>query len=187
MAAGLRIRDREVRALATISATLEIEYTSAREDAWAGSPFAWIRAQSSRRRGKIGEQLLSALLAARDFTVGPARSSHADRIVNGKLVEVKFSTLWEAGTYTFQQIRDQRYDVMVCLGVSPFDAHCWVMTKQILRRHVIGKMGQHSGERASETAWITIAPSEPFRWMRSCGGTLRDALTLLRRLAPPQA
>ena len=96
-----KIIDPEVRALAAISATLELECKQAGEDPWAGSPFAWIRTQSSRRRGKVGEQLLSGCLAARDFTVGPAMSSEADRLVNGKLVEVKFSTLWEAGTYTF--------------------------------------------------------------------------------------
>jgi len=179
-----RIKDPEVRALAAISQGLELEFRQAGEDPWAGSPFAWIRTQSSRRRGKIGEQLLSGYLAARDFTVGPARSTDADRLVNGKLVEVKFSTLWEAGTYTFQQVRDQKYDLMVCLGISPFDAHCWVFTKSVLREHVIGRMGQHSGGKAAETAWFSLVPSEPLGWMRPCGGTLRQAITLLKRLAP---
>src|SRR5689334_9281275 len=96
------IRDPEVRALASISSTLAAEYRQEGENIWEGSPFEWIRTQSSRRRGKIGEQLLAGFLAARDFTVGPSRSSDADRRVNDKLVEVKFSTLWESGVYKFQ-------------------------------------------------------------------------------------
>ena len=179
-----RIADPEVQALVAISATLEVEYRRAGEDPWAGSPFAWIRTQSSRRRGKIGEQLLSGCLAARDFTVGPARSSEADRLVNGKLVEVKFSTMWEGGTYTFQQIRDQKYDLMVCLGLCPFDAHLWVLTKEVLRANVIGKMGQHRGGKAAETAWFSLQPNEPFPWLRRCGGSLREGLATMRKLAP---
>jgi hypothetical protein len=101
-----RIEDREVQALAAISGSLAAEYRQEGENPWEGSPFEWIRTQSSRRRGKIGEQLLAGYLASRDFTVGPARTSDADRVVNGRLVEVKFSTLWESGIYKFQQIRD---------------------------------------------------------------------------------
>lgn len=180
------IRDPEVRALAAVSESLRDDSISDKEDPWAGSPFAWIRTQSSRRRGKIGEQLLSGYLASRDFTVGPSKSSQADRQVNGKLVEVKFSTLWEQGTYTFQQVRDQEYDLLVCLGISPFDAHCWVLPKSVLKTHVIGKMGQHSGGQAAETAWFSFPPDDPPEWLRSYGGGLRDALPLMRRLAPSE-
>jgi hypothetical protein len=181
-----RLTDPEVQALAGISATLAAEYRQEGEDPWEGSPFEWIRTQSSRRRGKIGEQLLSGYLAARDFTVGPAKTSQADRRVNGKLVEVKFSTLWESGIYKFQQIRDQKYDLMVLLGVCPFDAHCWVITKETLREHVIGAhgMGQHGGGGASETSWVSFPPAEPPAWLRRHGGNLRLAVERLRALAP---
>ena len=177
-----RIRDPEVRALATVAATLEPEYVRC-EDPWAGSPFAWIRREKSRRVGKIGEQLVSGFLAARDFDIARTGDSAADRLVNGHRVEVKFSTLWENGQYKFQQFRDQDYELAVCLGVSPFDAHCWVLTKRALRAHVIGKLGQHGGASARETAWVAVKPGAAPAWMRNAGGSLRDAVTLLRTLA----
>lgn len=181
-----RVTDPEVRALAALSATLATEYRQEGENPWEGSPFEWIRTQSSRRRGKIGEQLLSGYLATRDFTVGPAKTSDADRRVNGKLVEVKFSTLWESGIYKFQQIRDQKYDLMVCLGLCPFDAHCWVISKSALRQNVIGSFGkgQHGGGKAAETYWLSFAPANPPAWRQDKGGSLRSAVELLRALAP---
>jgi hypothetical protein len=45
-------------------------------------------------------------------------------LINGHRVEIKFSTLWQEGIYNFQQIRDQNYEYAVCLGISPFEAHC---------------------------------------------------------------
>ena len=44
-------------------------------------------------------------------------------------MEIKFSTLWKSGVYKFQQIRDQEYDAMVLLGISPFSAACWIVPK----------------------------------------------------------
>lgn len=180
------IRSSDVQELAAIAAALKTDYSRSGPNPWTGSPFAWIRTLSSRRRGKVGEQTLSGYLAARNFTVGPSTSPAADRIVNGKLVEVKFSTLWETGVYKFQQIRNQEYDLMICLGISPFNAHCWVMPKATLRRHVFGKFGQHSGKGASETSWISLVPARPPAWMRPLGGTLRSAVQVLRRLAPEE-
>lgn len=57
------------------------------------------------------------------------------RIIAGRRVEIKFSTLWESGLYTFQKIRDQNYEFVVCLRISPFDAHCWVISKSLIRQH----------------------------------------------------
>ena len=31
--------------------------------------------------------------------------------------------------YKFQQLRDQNYEFAICLGISPFSAHCWVLPK----------------------------------------------------------
>jgi len=169
--------------LASIGATVAASYKRG-TDPWAGSPFAWIRSESSRRRGAIGEQLLAGFLAARGFGVARSKSSEADLLVNQKRAEIKFSTLWEQGTYTFQQIRDQEYDFVIALGISPFDAHCWVMSKTLLKQHVIGRMGQHTGAKGQDTSWMTFRPETPFVWLSGCGGRLRDALTVLRRLAP---
>jgi len=81
--------------------------------------------------GVIGEKLVAGWLAAKDCDVMRSPDAEADRIINGKRAEIKFSTLW-AGFYKFQQLRDQNYEFVICLGVSPFDAHCWAIPKSVL-------------------------------------------------------
>jgi len=175
-----RISDPDVRMLAAISGTLHHEYET-EEDPWHGSPFAWIKQQQSRQRGKIGEQLVSGLLAANGFDIARSGDTEADRLVNGTRVEIKFSTLWKAGVYKFQQVRDQDYSLMICLGISPFDAHRWAIPKTILLKHVIGKLGQHSGARGRDTAWMSFTPDHPYPWLEGCGGRLRSAIEAMRR------
>lgn len=103
-----RITDPDVRLLAAIAAGLKGDYIrEAEADPWRDSPFAWIRTVASRQRGKIGEQLVAGWCAAKGLDVLVCRDSQADRVIAGRRVEVKFSTLWASGVYKFQQIRDQ--------------------------------------------------------------------------------
>ena len=179
-----QIGDPEVQLLASIAFSIRGDYI--REDAqdpWAGSPFAWIRTQASRRVGKIGEQLVSGRCAAKGLGVTPTGDSEADRIIAGRRVEIKFSTLWESGVYKFQQIRDQNYEYVICLGLSPFDAHCWVISKEVLRAHVIGHTPQHRGKAGTDTYWLSFPAAEPPEWLSSCGGTLAQAFEVLRSIA----
>lgn len=176
--------DPEVQILAGISATLEADYTED-DAAWRGSPFAWIRTRPSRQKGAIGEKLVAGWLAARGFNVTRAKNSDADRVIENKAVEIKFSTLWENGSYTFQQLRDQQYDLAICLGISPFDAHCWVIEKRdILRywRETGDLSSQHGGASGSDTAWLTVNPKAVQSWLRGHGGTLREGLAHISRL-----
>jgi hypothetical protein len=176
--------DPEVQILAGISATLEADYTED-DAAWRGSPFAWIRTRPSRQKGAIGEKLVAGWLAARGFNVTRAKNSDADRVIENKAVEIKFSTLWESGSYTFQQLRDQQYDLVICLGISPFDAHCWVIEKKdILRywRETGDLSSQHGGASGSDTAWLTVNPKAVHGWLRAHGGTLREGLGHISRL-----
>lgn len=113
------IMNPEVGILAGLSLALQAEYQS-ENDAWDGSPFAWIKTRPSRQIGAIGEKLVAGWLAARGFNVVRSGDSEADRVIEGKRVEIKFSTQWANGGYKFQQLRDQRYDLAICLGVSPF-------------------------------------------------------------------
>lgn len=179
------ITDPEVRLLAAISSTLEADYTE-RDRAWAGSPFAWIKTRPSRQVGAIGENLVAGWLAARGFNVARSPELDADRVIEGLRVEIKFSTLWtNTPIYKFQQLRDQNYDVAICLGISPFDAHCWVIEKKAIlaawrdphNREIIG---QHAG--GGDTAWIDVSPANPGAWMRRCGGSLRDGLQRIATL-----
>ncbi|MCS6996106.1 MAG: hypothetical protein NZ533_03985 [Casimicrobiaceae bacterium] len=177
-----RITDPEVALLASLASGLEREYIApTQEDPWSGSPFAWILKCPSRRRGKIGEQLVAGWCAAKGLDVLASGDSEADRVIAGRRVEIKFSTLWASGSYKFQQLRDQRYDAAICLGISPFDAHCWVIEKEQLHRHVLGQLPQHAGRRGTDTFWFTVVPNQAPDWLSGCGGRLSDAFTILKR------
>ena len=94
-------------------------------------------------------------------------------------MEIKFSTLWASGVYKFQQLRDQDYDFAICLGISPFDAHCWVISKAVLRQHVIGHTPQHIGRGGTDTFWISFPSLTPPSWLEACGGSLASAFQVL--------
>lgn len=178
-----QIKDPEVLLLASIAGTLKGDYVrEGLADPWAGSPFAWIRTRPSRQVGKIGEQLVAGWCAAKGLDVVSSGDSQADRVIAGRRVEIKFSTLWESGVYKFQQLREQDYDFAVCLGIAPFDAHCWVISKAVLREHVIGHTPQHTGKGGTDTFWLSFEAANPPDWLRPCGGRLGDAYDMLRRL-----
>jgi len=174
----------EVQLLAGKASALEIDYAKDGA-AWAGSPFAWIKTRPSRQIGAIGEKIVSEWLGARGFSVSRSPDSDADRLVEKLRVEIKFSTLWANGSYKFQQLRDQRYDFAICLGVSPFDAHCWVIEKSEIMRHwrETGNLhSQHGGAAGSDTAWLSVDPASPQPWVRGYGGTLREGLARVAQL-----
>lgn len=178
-----RIRDPDVRLLAAIAGALRSDYVREGEsDPWADSPFAWIRTLPSRQRGKIGEQLVSGWCAAKGLDVTASGDSEADRVIAGWRVEVKFSTVWASGVFKFQQIRDQNYDYAICLGLSPFDAQSWLISKEALRCYVIGHTPQHAGARGTDTFWLSFPASAPPAWLADCGGTLAKTYELLRAI-----
>jgi hypothetical protein len=93
------IKDPEVLMLAAIAGALKGDYVREWDgDPWAGSPFAWIRTRPSRQVGKIGEQLLAGWCAAKGLDITSSGDSEADRVIAGRRVEIKFSTLWRAGS-----------------------------------------------------------------------------------------
>lgn len=173
------IHDPEVLLLASIATTLKQDYEATNTD-WVGSPFAWILQKPSRQRGKIGEQLIAGWCAAKGLDVISSGDSEADRIIAGYRVEIKFSTLWQNGIYKFQQIRDQNYEYVICLGISPFDAHCWIIPKSLLREHVIGHTPQHMGRRGTDTFWLSFDPGNPPTWLHMYGGRLSEAYRILK-------
>ncbi len=113
-----------------------------------------------------------------DVTRSP--DSDADRIIQGKRVEIKLSTLWANGRYTFQQIRDQNYDYLLCLGISPFEVHAWIMRKEDIPFNTL--QHQHGGSRGRDTWWLSINPKLVEPWLEPFGGTLKKVLVVLKRL-----
>ena len=178
-----QIQDHEVSRLSTIATGLKRDYVQDR-DRWSGSPFDWLRSLPSRRRGAVFGKLIAEWCAESGLDVSTSPDGDADLVIAGSRVEVKGSTLWETGTYTFQQIRDQNYRILVCLGISPFDAHCWAVPKQeIMRLWRKGTIrSQHGGIHGTETAWLTIDPANPPDWIRAYGGSLGAGLGSLRNL-----
>lgn len=179
-----KIRDPDVRILASLAATLETVYEPP-DDPWAGSPFGWIKRRPSRQVGAIGERLIAGWLATRDFDVARCSDTEADRLVNGHRVEIKFSTLWKSGVFKFQQIRDQRYDLLLMLGLMPFDARCWVIPKKALMQRwgdPDGPRSQHAGQAGRDTAWLSFPAQSPPLWLAPFGGTLAQASRALRKL-----
>lgn len=177
------IADPEVRELALYFALLRDEYVKDEPDPWRDSPFGWIKTRPSRQVGAIGERLVAAWCAAKDFDVVKSPDSEADRLIEGHRAEIKFSTLWRGGRYKFQQIRDQNYEYVFALGISPFDADAGVIPKAILKRYVIGHMGQHTGAGATDTSWLPVRVGEEPEWLAECGGSLAKAHDLLVAMA----
>lgn len=175
------ISDPEVQLLAAVATTLKQDYIrEGAVDPWLNSPFAWIRTLKSRQIGRIGEQLVSGWCAAKGFDVTRSSDSDADRVIGGRRMEIKFSTLWEAGGYTFQQIRNQNYEYAICLGLSPFEAGCWVIPKDVLLERL---PHQHGGAAGTDTRWLRFPAADPPAWLSDFGGTLGEAYEVLRKFA----
>jgi hypothetical protein len=177
-----KIISAEFELLATAANFIKSEFK--KEDSlWAGSQFEWALNLPSASKGKLGKRLIYQWCAVKGLSIGSSPDSEADMLINGHRVEIKFSTLWETNIYKFQQIRDQNYEYAVCLGISPFEAHCWVVSKKILRTNVIGHLGQHTGSAGQETAWFSVNPKSPPDWLTPCGGTLEQAYKVLKSLS----
>jgi hypothetical protein len=174
--------DNELESLFSIVQSLKSDYVKEGDlDIWKDSPFAWIKTRPSRQVGKIGEQIISAWCKQKGFVVTKSGNSDADLVINGHPIEIKFSTLWETGGYTFQQLRDQNYEYAFLLGISPFAAHGWFVSKKILRQHVIGHTPQHTGKEGSDTFWVTFPANNPPNWLNELGGTMSQVYRVIQR------
>jgi len=169
--------------LGQISDELREEYVSqGRAVDWSGSPFTWIKQRASRQKGAIGQEMFSRLCEGEGIPVGPCPDPEANRIIAGVRAEIKFSMLWASGYYVFQQFRRQDYALGICLGVSPSEAHSWVIPREILDQYVIGHRPQHTGAPGTETFWLWVKPHQPEDWLVPFGGTIGDAVQVLRGL-----
>ena len=177
-----KILSPEFELLSTAAMFIKAEFKKV-DSPWADSPFEWVLTLPSASKGKLGKRLVYQWCALKGLSIDSSTDSQADMLVNGHRVEIKFSTLWESGIYKFQQLRDQNYEYAVCLGISPFEAHCWVVSKPILRKFVIGHLGQHTGSQGQETAWFAVDPKTPPNWILPCGGTLEEAYKVLKSLS----
>ena len=149
---------------------------------WKGSPFEWILSIPSRSKGAYGEKLVQELFRTNGFDVKrPKSGSDHDRVINGHRIEIKMSTLWaKNGQYTFQQIRDQEYDYLICLGLSPNEAHCWLIPKSEVYVGREGVSHQHGGKAGTDTLWLSFPATKAPKWLAEFGGSLEGATALMK-------
>lgn len=151
--------------------------------AWRNSPFAWIRRRGIKARGQIGEELIAEWCARRGISCVPIAAPHADLLIGSSQVEIKLATLSANGDYTFNQLRKQKYAFVVLLGLSPASAHCWIIKKRHLWSVVReGLRKQHGGQAARDTWMLKVRPGAEPGWLRTRGGSLEDALKIMRSL-----
>lgn len=144
-------------------------------DLWKNSPFEWMLELSAAKKGKLARRLVASWCQSKGLSVDFEQDKgQVFIIVNGKKAVVKMSTRWADGKYKFQQIRDNGYDIVICIGISPFEAHCWVFERQYIIKYATP---QHKSEY-----WIAINPSKPEDWAKNCGGTLDQAYLVLKDL-----
>jgi hypothetical protein len=180
MPVSVVIDDPDLVKFVLVSEAVSKEYAASLEG-WTGSPFSWILTLPSRARGAAGEKIVESWLTVNGFSVKRAAHSGCDRIVNEINVEIKFSTLWKSGGYTFQQLRDQDYQFVFCLGISPAQAHAWLIPKHIAWKHAVP---QHGGSLGKDTKWLSFQADDPPAWMSEFGGTLQNALSVLKSSLP---
>jgi hypothetical protein len=178
MPIGLVVDDPHLAKFVQVSEVVSQEY-AANLEGWSGSPFVWILTLPSRAKGAAAEKIVDSWLTGNGFDVRRAKHSGCDRIVNGINLEIKFSTLWKSGGYKFQQLRDQDYEFVFCLGISPERVHAWLIPKAIAWEHAIP---QHGGSIGTDTKWLGFQADSPPHWMSEYGGTLKQVLACLRKL-----
>jgi len=176
--------DNTTTLLSDISSLVRQEYAQFQKNSWVGSPFAWILTFSSRTRGAIGERLIARWCESQKLRVSRSPDTDADILINGHRVEIKFSSLWSNGVYNFQQIRDQRYEYLLCLGVSPFRVHAWITDKRDIPFSKLKH--QHGGARGHDTWWIIFKPNDPPDWLGKQPGTLDFVSNFFTRISQKQ-
>ncbi|MEX2143301.1 MAG: site-specific DNA-methyltransferase [Anaerolineales bacterium] len=167
--------DPEFRKLASTGSYLQGELEEI-NDLWKDSPFEWVLQLSPRKRGKLGRELLMAWFANEGVKFSRAGESGETLVLDKYRFAIKFSTPWNGVAYKFQQIRLSDYNYLICFGLSPFAAHCWIFDKDYAIKNA---QTQHKAEKGGEF-WLTIDPNEVPEWAKTSGGSLNNALSVLK-------
>lgn len=166
----------EFQMLAATASYLQ-NYLEEQSDLWKNSPFEWVLQLPARKKGKLARQLLASWLATKGISGDTAGDTSETLIIKNCRFAIKFSTIWANGIYKFQQIRPEGYDYVICLGISPFEAHCWFFDREYA---IANAQKQHKTAEGAEY-WITIDPKRPKDWMLNHGGSLDDAYKLIKK------
>jgi site-specific DNA-methyltransferase (adenine-specific) len=164
----------DFKVLAAMAASLQKEIEQ-QSDYWKNSPFEWVLQIPAAKKGKLARNLVASWCQHKGLRVQRANGSGQYLSINGKRFAVKMSTRWTDGKYKFQQIRNESYDYVLCLGLSPFEVHCWVFEKEYAIKNATP---QHKGAKGAEY-WVAVDPKNPAAWINGHGGTLDEALRVI--------
>ncbi len=164
--------------LASASSYLRLDLESPQGE-WEDSPFGWVLDLPPAAKGKLGRQLIFTWCASKGLSVDYALDKDASLLINGIRVATKFSTLWSGGIYKFQQIRDLDYQYLICLGISPTEAHCWIFRKEDVLSHA---KVQHKGAKEGAEYWLSINPNNLPDWLKNSGGSLVESHHVVMKL-----
>jgi 16S rRNA G966 N2-methylase RsmD len=169
----------EFQMLAATSSYIQKELEE-QSDLWKNSPFEWVLQLPPRKKGKLGRKLIQSWLATKGISAESTKDSSETLIIKECLVATKFSTMWTKGFYRFQQIRSQDYDYVMCFGISPFEAHCWIFSREYAIKCATE---QHKG---ANEYWVGIDPKNPPPWTIGYGGHLDEAYKIIKKLKPKE-
>ena len=145
-------------------------------DLWKNSPFEWVIQLPPRSKGALARNLISSWCASKGLPIERDKNSGDMLILNGVQYAVKFSMLWKTGIYKFQQIKINGPEYIICFGISPYEAHCWIIDKDAALNH---GQPQHVGASGAEY-WLSIYPTEIPDWAKKYGGTMENAYKILK-------
>jgi hypothetical protein len=161
-----------------LSGELEREYSPDEPDVWAGSVFHWISEAQSARKGAVGKKLVRRWAEQDGMNVTAKSARDHDFCVDGLRVAVKLSLVWAHGGFVFEQIRDQKYDVVSLLALEPAQVRLWVVPKDVLWGHAAW---QHKGAAGRDTKWLRFQATQPPAWLKPYGGGLSRAKKALKQ------
>jgi len=96
---------------------------------------------------------------------------------------VKTSLMWNKGSIKFQNIRDNEFDFVLCLGIYPHKAFGWLIPKNeiwvngAILKDRPGIKSQHKGA----DAWVHIDPDNVQAWLKPYGGTIDEMIKVAKK------
>ncbi len=168
------ITDAGTSMMADFVSTAIVETLEAKPDPWRGSPFAPLRRLTSVQKSKVARAILGQWFASVGVTVTVKTIvGNATLILpENQLAVVKLSTRWEEGMYHFQQLKDWDYQQALLFGLSPQQAHLWIVPREEIMTRSVPQHG-------IDSRMLTVSPADPPAWLRQYGGTLDQAASIL--------
>lgn len=139
------------------------------EDAWSNSPFAWVQRLPEPQRNIAGVALIAAWCQSKGLVLGPG----GVLTINGCNVLASFAMLVE-GAYLFQ-LPQKDFDYLLCFGISPKQAHGWILSHNEVLRYAHGQ--------STKFFTLDIRPENPPTWLDHTDGSFDHVLIILENLS----